>query len=178
MSRGRAFFSTIPGIISALAGLVTVIVGVLAITAQLGGDDEDGNGNGSSSGTTMSTLAGGAGGGGGSGGATTPTATGRLSASPTSLKFEVLGAKEATVRVRNEANGPVTLNPPKIEGSDSAQYAATFNCPPSLGAEASCDVKVTFKPTKAGRSTATLLVAPVAGAVRAVEVDIEGNHVL
>ena len=178
MSKGKAFFSTLPGIISALAGLVTVIVGVLAISAQLGGDDDDGGGGNGGSSATSSTLAAGGGGAGGSGGSNTPTASGRLLATPTSLTFAVLAAKEATVSVRNEANGPVALNPPKIEGTDSAQYSATSDCPPSLGAGLSCTVKVTFKPTKAGKSTAKLVVAPTARGVKAVEVEIDGNHVL
>jgi len=183
VSKGRAFFSTMPGIISALAGLVTVIVGVLAIAAQLGwfsGDDDDNKdgGNGRPP-TTVSTLAGESGGSGGAGGPSTTAVTGRLSASRTSLKFDVLGAKELTVTVSNEASGPVTLKPPQITGTDSAQFAASYaGCPTPLGAGVSCEVRVTFKPTKAGKSTAKLVVTATAAGVRAAEVEIEGNHVL
>ena len=176
MSKGRAFFSTVPGIISALAGLVTVIAGVLAISAQLGGDD----GNGSSPATTASTLAGGAGGAGGSGGGggpATTAVTGALSANPTRLTFALVAPKEATVRVRNDATGPVTLQRPQIKGTDGGQFAADIvGCPSPLAAGVSCEVKVTFKATKAGKSTATLVVTPAPSSVRAVEVEIEGNQ--
>ena len=178
MSKGKAFFSTLPGIISALAGLVTVIVGVLAISAQLGGDDDGGDvGNGGSS-ATSSTLAAGGGGAGGSGGSNTPTASGRLSANPPRLTFAVLATKEATVTISHDADGRVALDQPKIDGTDSAQYSATSDCAPSLDAGRSCTVKVTFKPTKTGKFTAKLVVASPTRGVKAVEVEIEGNHVL
>ena len=179
MSKGRAFFSTLPGVISALAGLVTVIAGVLAISAQIGGDGDDDKDGGSPP-ASESTLSGGSGGttgaGGGSGSATTAV-TGRLTASPTSLTFALLAPKEATVRVRNDATGPVTLQRPQIKGTDGGQFAAELvSCPSPVPVGVSCDVKVTFKATKAGRSTATLVVTPAPSSVRAVEVEIEGNQ--
>ena len=175
MSKGKAFFSTLPGVVSGIAALVTGIVGLGTLAVQLGwvGDD-DGGGNGGGAATTVATEAGGS----GSGGAPSGGAA-ELEATPAKLTFVPLQAKEMTVTVRNDGTAPVTLRPPDIDGADSDQYSAAYDrCESPLGAGRSCRVKVTFEPTKAGRSTATLVVAPTSGSVKAVEVEIEGNHLL
>ena len=177
MSKGRAFFSTIPGIISALAGLVTVIVGVLAISAQLGGDGDDNNGgNGSSSGTTVSTLAGGRGGttGAGGGGSATTAAPARLSVAPTTITFKFLETKKV-VKVTNDGTGPVSLETPQMAGPDRARFNAV-GCSGSLAAGRSCDIEITFAPTRQGHYTAQLEVTPAGGT--AIRVPVEGDHLL
>ncbi len=174
MSKGKGFFSTLPGVVSGIAGLLTGIVGLGTLAVQLGwvGDD-DGGGNGGGAATTVTTEAGGSGSGAPSGGAA------ELEADKDKLTFVPLQAKEMTVTVRNDGTAPVTLRPPDIDGADSDQYSAAYDgCPSPLAAGRSCRVKVTFKPTRGGRTTATLVVAPTSGSVKAVEVPIEGNHLL
>lgn len=181
MSKGRAFFSTLPGVVSGVAAFVTAIVGLITVAVQLGwvGDDDGGGAS-----TTVTTGAGGGAGGTGSGGggggaSTTVVGTGQLSVTPTRLAFAPLQAKEATVTVRNDGNGSVTLQPPTLEGPDRAQFSAAYSgCPTTLAPGRSCPVRVTFSPTRAGRYQATLVVAPTQGTARAVEVGIEGNHIL
>ncbi|MDP8936418.1 MAG: hypothetical protein M3O23_01565 [Actinomycetota bacterium] len=184
MSKGKAFFSTLPGVVSGIAGTLTAVVGLVTVGVQLGwigGDDGDG---GASSTTTVTTEDGGAAGGGGTsgggaGGRSATTAGGTLVADKTKLTFVPLQTKEMTVNVRNAGSAPVTLAAPEITGPNRDQYsAAASGCSSPLGAGRSCAVTVTFKPTRGGRSTATLVVAPASGGARAVEVDIEGNHLL
>ncbi len=175
MTKGKAFFSTLPGVISALAGLVTVIVGVLAIAAQLGwlgGDDDDEVVDDRSSTTTTATSGAGSG-----SGSSTTVAAASLSVSPRSVTFAALAAKKQKVKVKNEGTSPVTLKPPEMTGADRAQFSATaLDCSSSLGAGRSCDVEITFAPTRQGQYTARLVVAPTSGS--AVEVQVEGNHLL
>ena len=177
MSKGKAFFSTLPGIISALAGLVTVIVGVLAIAAQLGwlSDDDDGGG-GAAGGdrTTSTTVTSGTAPGGGS---SPTTVAPRISVEPRSVTFAALAAKKQKVTVKNEGTAPVTLRPPEMAGADRAQFSAAFlDCSSSLGGGRSCDVEITFAPTRQGRYTARLVVTPANGV--AVEVPVVGDHLL
>lgn len=179
MSKGKAFFSTLPGVVSGVAAFVTAVVGLITVAVQLGwvGDDDGGGAS-----TTVTTGTGGGDGGTGSAGAgasTTVAGTGQLSVSPTQLTFAPLQAKEVTVTVRNDGNGSVTLQPPTFAGPDRAQFSATYSgCPTTLAPGRSCPVRVTFSPTRAGRYQATLVMAPASGAARAVEVPIEGNHIL
>lgn len=182
MSKGKAFFSTLPGVVSGIAGALTAVVGLLTVSVQLGwigGDDGDNGGSSSTTTTTATSGGGGArpGGGGAGGGSATPSA-GLLTVTPTRLTFPALGAKEATVTVRNDGSGPVTLRPPTFDGPDRGQFSASSSCPATLEVGRSCAVRVTFSPTRGGRYEATLVVAPAAGGARAVEVPIEGNHLL
>ena len=184
MSKGKAFFSTLPGVISALAGLVTVIVGVLAIASQLGwlGGDDDGDG-GTASSTTVGAAAGGAGGAGtggaAGGGSATSSPAGTLSVTPRDIEFVALGAKTEAVTA-TAVGGPVTMRPPEVTGADRARFAArSVDCPTAptaLVSGRSCKVEVVFSPNRAGRYDATLVLQPTSGS--AVEVTIEGNHLL
>jgi len=181
MSKGKAFFSTLPGVISALAGLVTVIVGVLAISAQLGwigGGDDDDDGDASPATTVTSAVGataapGGPGGSGGSGGST--GAPGKLSATPTPIRFVALQAKKLTVTLRNDG-GPVTFTL-EMTGTDKAQFrAVAVDCPTPLDSGRTCPVEITFAPTRAGEYKATLVVTPSRGS--ALEIPIVGNHLV
>jgi len=173
VSKGKAFFSTLPGVISGVAGALTAVVGLLTVAVQLGwigGDDAD------SGDPATSTVAGGTAGAGGAGGAgTTAAGPGRLSVTPPSIRFVALQAREETVTVRNDG-GPVTLSV-EVTGPDKAQFRAVpVDCPTPLATSRTCPVEVTFTPTRAGRYQATLVLTPSRGT--AVEVPIEGNHLL
>lgn len=182
MSKGKAFFSTLPGVVSGIAATLTAVVGLVTVGVQLGwigGDD----GGGSSTTTTVTAeggaAVGGGASGGGAGGRSATTAGGTLVADKTKLTFEPLQTREMTVNIRNAGSAPVTLAAPEITGPNRDQYsAAASGCSSPLAAGRSCAVTVTFKPTRGGRSTAALVVAPASGATRAVEVDIEGNNLL
>lgn len=178
MSKGKAFFSTLPGVVSGIAAALTAVVGLLTVSVQLGwigGDDGD---NGGSTTTTVTSGAAGVGPGGGGAGGGSASPAGLLTVTPTRLTFAALGSKEATVTVRNDGSGPVTLRPPTFAGPDRGQFSASSSCPATLEVSGSCTVRVTFSPGRGGRYEATMVVAPAAGGVRAVEVPIEGNHLL
>lgn len=181
MSKGKGFFSTIPGVVSGIAGVLTAIVGLLTVSVQLGwiGDD-DGGGEGGGNGGATTTVGGrpGATSRGGSGSGSAGGAA-QLVADKTRLTFAPLQAREMTVTVRNDGDAAVTLARPQIEGPESDQYSAAYtNCPTPLGAGRSCTVTVTFTPTEAGQSRATLVVEPASGDADPVEVALEGNHLL
>ena len=169
-------FSNMHGVVSGIAALLMAIVGLLAVSVQLGwigGDDDDGT----SSGTTVTSADGATGGGSGGGSITTTTAAANLTVSPASIRFVALQAKKQTVTVRNDGAGSVTLRPPEISGTDRNQFSAAYvNCPTPLPAGRSCPVEVTFTPTRAGQYSAALAITPTSG--KAVEVTIEGNHLL
>lgn len=180
MSKGKAFFSTLPGVVSGIAATLTAIVGLVTVSVQLGwiGGD-DGDGGGSSSTTTVTAGGGRAGPGGGGAGTTAAGGAAQLVADKARLSFAPLQPREMTVNVRNDGIAPVTLARPRITGPGSDQYSATYtNCPTPLRPDLSCTVTVTFAPTKSGQSRATLVVEPASGDADAVEVPIEGNNLL
>ena len=107
MSDGKSFWSTVPGVVTGAAGVISAIVGLLGISVQLGWIG-GGKGNAtvsSSSGeavatTTLSTVR---------GATTVPSAStvkpGEFAVDPQTVTFEPLKAKDATVTVENTAHG-------------------------------------------------------------------------
>jgi hypothetical protein len=182
----KSFWSTTSGVVTGVAGTLTGVVGMVTLAAQMGWIGGDG-GNGGTSNDPANVQAGNgavttpapAGNrGSGSGGSSSANATPTFSVDPTSLTFESLGSRQATVKVVNDGSVPVTVQSPKVEGSNSSQFSATApTCTArDLTPGRSCEVQVTFAPTRTGNYKATLVIQ-VAGA-RAQEVALSGQSLL
>ena len=177
MSERKPFWSSVPGVATGVAGVVSAIVGLLGVSVQLGwiggGDNKDTSAATStlpdgSTGSTASTVR---------GASTVPPTvrTGQFVVDPTSVSFEPLAPREATVTVSNTGDAPLTVRSPTITGSGAEHFQATdVSCDSTLPADDSCEIKVTFAPKRAGQYTAVLLITASNGA-RQVEVALKGN---
>ncbi len=165
----KSFFSSVPGILTGTAGIVTAAVAAAGLAAQqgwIGGDSGDGTSGGPA----------GVGAGTAEQGDPTP---GRptFSLSPTALEFEPVGDKEAGVKVSNTGEVSLRLNEPTITGADAGQFrASSGTCDEALGPGRSCELNVRFT-AKPGRFEATLVVT-ARGAAKASEVPIVATGLL
>ena len=178
----RSFWSTTSGVVTGVAGTLTGIVGIVTLAAQMGwiggSDGGDDPANVQPGGSAVTSVAPGANRGATTGaqnqGATAPV----FSVDPTSLSFDSLGSRKSTVTVVNQGTVAMTVQTPRIEGSNAAQFGATApTCTRAdLAPGRSCEVEVTFSPTRSGTYKATLVVQ-VTGA-RAQEVPLSGQSLL
>ncbi len=180
VSDGKSFWSTVPGVVTGMAGVISAIVGLLGISVQLGWIGGDGNGNQASSSDGVSTTV----------AATVPgtpttrssspttTAKGEFAVEPASASFEPLKPKEAVVTVENTGDVPLAMRRPTIDPASTAFTVAAEDCSSStLPPGRSCDVTVVFAATQPGDYTAKLVVAAT-NAPRQVEVDLKGSRSL
>jgi len=177
MSDGKPFWSSVPGVVVGVAGVVSAIVGLFGVSTQLGWIGGDGNGSASSSADGVTTTA----------PATVPgspatssqagTRSGEFTVEPDSLTFEQLEAKEAVVSVENTGDVPLTMLAPALSGTNAASFdAADETCAGSrLEPGASCEITVAFTATQPGQYSAKLRVA-ASNANRVVEVVIKGDR--
>lgn len=161
MAEKGSFWSTLPGVLTGIAGLVTAVVALVSLAASQGWI-----------------------GGGGSDGAGSPgegEAPAQLEVEPSDIDFPpVPTSREATVTVTNDGAGPFRVDEPEIKGPDADRFDADGGeCTREpVPAGQSCEVVVTFdRPSTPGRSSATLVVS-VNDAERSVEVPIEATTVL
>jgi hypothetical protein len=63
-----------------------------------------------------------------------------------------------TVTLTNKGTSTLSITVININGTNPADFAPTNNCGATLGAGASCTIKVTFTPTATGSRSAHLLV--------------------
>jgi hypothetical protein len=184
----RSFWSTVPGVVTGAASVLTAIVGLLTVAISLGwigsnGDDSKPAANGgapttSSVNSTSSTAF----------GATTTTVFGRtsttlgtaitpLQATPSDLTFDSLGARDQTVTVRNGSAASVALRKPSVSGVDASQFTATdLTCGTRIDANRTCEVRVTYLATKTGTASAKLVVQP--DGPPALEVPLKGSRLI
>jgi hypothetical protein len=102
-----------------------------------------------------------------------------IKAAPGSLTFgsQKVGTKSApqTVTVTNEGGTAVRFSSLGVSGTDYKDFTETNNCTGhSIGPGASCQVQVTFAPTKAGSRDATLYIDPQ-GTTSPPFVDLSGT---
>ncbi len=179
MSERKPFWSSVPGVATGVAGIVSAIVGLLGISVQLGwiGGDGDGSGNGSSvsagPSTTFTTLR-------GSAPTTTLARAGEFEVEQDSVTFEPLKPREATVTVRNTGDVSLTMRPPTVSGSDAESFEADdVSCTrATLAPGRSCEIKVTFTPPQPGEYDDAVVVVSAANAPRQAEVDLNGTATL
>jgi hypothetical protein len=170
----RSFWSSIPGVVTGLAGLLTAIVGMITLLVQLdviGGDSSD-----SPSTPTTAPASGGGAGGGAAPAAEVPTFT----LTPATLEFKPTDPRRKDVTVKNTSTTTaLTVPQPRLTGTDSRLFSASFGtCTGApLAAGLSCTLTVTFAPSgPLANYSATLEVAP--SGARAEVVQIKASSIL
>jgi len=138
----RSFWSSVPGLVTGRAGLLTAIVGLVAVLIQLG--VIGGNDSKSPAGPSTASSAPASGG----GGAPTTTAPATFEVKPTTLDFAPTAAREQTVTVTNTSrSGTLTLFSPTLTGDDPGRFSVSGNCTgTAIPANGSCILKVMFTP--------------------------------
>ena len=168
----KSFFRSVPGFLTGLAGVVSAGVAAAGLAAQQGWIGGDG-GEDAPSVTTVAPAQSGTGG----PGSNSPARAGGFSVEPSSIVFQPVGVRDATVRVRNTGEVPLTVRSPRIEGDNPEQFEArNVSCTGSLEPGRSCELKVTFSP-RTGRFQAILVVAAT-GAPKSTEVPLKASAVL
>lgn len=150
----KSFFSSVPGVITGLAGLLSAVAAVGGLAVQQGWI-------------------------GGSGSSDTGTSEeeGTFDVDPGSVVFQPVGSREAEVKVSNTGDVPIDVKSPTITGDDADRFDADDgSCSGSLDPGRSCQLEVTFKPAT-GRFEAVLVVS-ADGAPKSAEVPIRGSAVL
>lgn len=142
MAKGeRAFWSSLPGVLTGLAGILTATVALLGLGLSQGwiGDEDPDEGDN------------------GSGDDDTPV----LSVDPPSITFRpaILGAVSQTVTIRNQSSTAVTLSSARLDGEHPDRFEVNDReCSGELAGGRSCEVTVIFDPAGVGESSATLVV--------------------
>jgi len=162
----RSFWSSVPGVITGVASILTVTVALIGAGVTLGWFGSGVKDEPPASAVTTTT------------GATAATTSSTpLQASPASLRFEGLGARDQRVTVRNASAGSLTLRRPTVAGVDAGEFEATdLTCGARLDANRTCEVTVVYLATKAGTATATLVIQPEGAP--ALEVALRGSRVI
>jgi hypothetical protein len=157
MAEKGSFWSSLPGVLTGIAGLATAVVGLLSLAASQGWIGGDGGGDAGE-------------------GDAAPV----VDVEPRAIEFQpVPTSREATVAVTNEGTGPFRVDQPQITGPDADRFDVDGSActRKELPAGQSCDVVVTFDPGGPGRSSARLVVS-VNDAAQSVQVPIEATAVL
>ena len=179
-TKSRSFWSSIPGLVTGLAGVLTAVVGLVTVLIQLdviGGDDSSNDTTTSSTrpGASATPSGGGSGGTSGQGGRSTP----KFAVSPTSVKLDTLLAKEATVTVSNTGSTALSVEAPELDGPGAAEFSVDAQActTATVAVGRKCAIKVTYAPSARGEHSATLQVN-VAGASDPEEVQLSGSRPL
>jgi hypothetical protein len=167
-AKTKSIFSGMGGVIGAVAGLVTVAVGLLTIGSQTGwfGTDDakpkSGTGQQATTGPQDADAS--------------TTSRVRFAATPSSVDFGLLSATEQVVSVENTGTVPSSFDEPTMGGSDPDEFKADdVSCAGrQLQPGGECRVRVEFTPTKAGTYSARMEI-PVSGSDRFAEVALKAN---
>ena len=191
MSDRGSFWSTIPGVVTGAAGVLTAIVGLLTVSVQLGWLGGDGSGGGTttstsaapgSSGSTVrgaTTVPGSSGTGSPGGTGSASSGAGELTVDPASVDFSLIGSRQTTITVRNTGDTPLTVKAPTVGGSGAVHFVAgDVSCTrETLQPGRSCEVQVAFAPKSGGAVSAVAVIA--ANEVsRQTEVQLKGSTLL
>ncbi|MGI9119496.1 MAG: hypothetical protein ACR2G7_05145 [Acidimicrobiales bacterium] len=153
----RSFWSTIPGLLTGLAGVLTAVVTLLGLAVNQGWIGDGGGGDGG----------------------TASAGAPRITVEPEGLTFRKVAVKAAaqTVTVLNDGAEPVTLES-DITGDDAETFTADdAGCTKApLPPGRTCAVEVTFD-AGIGQYSATLVVT-ANGGDGAQEVPLEATSVL
>ena len=161
MAKGGSFWSSIPGFLTGLAGVLTAVVTLVSLAFSqgwLGGGGSD-DATSSADGTGGSS-------------ASAP----ELSVEPERLSFRptLLAAVSETVTVTNTGDAPFTVDRSEVTGADAERFSVDDGecAGTSLPSGRSCDLTVTFDPSGVGDAEAKLVVS-VDGARAAREVALD-----
>lgn len=153
----KSFWSGIPGLLTALAGILTGVLGLGTLAYQLGvvGDKDK-----APTTTTQSTSV--AGGSESSGAGTGSGATGgtvSFTVEPSDVTLKGLGSKSDDVKVTNRGTVALTVKAPQLTGPDKAKFTVDgtdcSNAKVAIGG--SCQITVTFDGS--GEAGATLTIS-------------------
>lgn len=170
-----AFWSTTSGVVTGVAGTLTGVVGLATLAAQMGwigGGDGGADGGADQASSRVETA----------GEAADEDAGNRLAedgdaargdndaapefaVTPTSVRFEALGARTTMVTVRNTGEAEVTVEDVTVDSGDADRFtvAAAACTAATLDPGRSCEVEVGYEPAGRGSARATMVVE-VAGA--------------
>ena len=161
MAKGGSFWSSVPGFLTGLAGVLTAVVTLVTLAFSQGWLGEGGP-DGTTSGAD------------GSGGSSESAP--ELSVEPESLSVRptLLAAVSRAVTVTNTGDAPFTVDPAEVTGADPERFSVDDgDCAgTSLPSGRSCDLSVTFDPSGVGDAEAKLVVS-VNGARAAQEVALD-----
>ena len=175
----KSFFSSMPGVITGVAGLLSAVAAVGGLAVQQGwiGDSGSSDSGTVQTGRTNSGAGGGSTGGGGTGDEATSEKAGSFEVDPSSVVFQPVGSRDAKVKVSNTGDVPIEVESPTLTGADADRFDADDgSCSGALDPGRSCQLEVTFKPAT-GRFEAVLVVS-ADGAPKSAEVPIRGSAVL
>ncbi len=177
------FFSTLPGLLTGMAGILTAGAAVAGLAVQQGwiggGSDSVSSDTAAETGQRPEDSRAGDTGTSGSGGSSSSAsrAAGSFEVSPGNVEFDPIGAKQATVKVRNTGDVALSVRPPRVTGEDADRFRATNrSCTGSLDPGRTCELEVAFDP-KAGKYNAVLVVSAT-GAPSSAEVPLEASGLL
>jgi hypothetical protein len=160
MAEKGSFWSSLPGVLTGIAGLATAVVGLLSLAASQGWIGGDGAGDADGTGT-------------GAGG----EVPARLEPDPPSVQFRAVpGApKQATITVRNQGDATAQLVDPEVRGAGSDLFnVVDDDCTGSpLPSGQSCKVVVSYNGGLGDEASVTLVIAPESG--KAAEVRLEAG---
>ncbi len=150
-AKERSFWSSLPGLLTGLAGVLTGVVALLGLALNQGwigdGPEEDSDGGGQAE-------------------------VVNISVEPESLELSEVPTQSAkSVTVTNEGTGPVTLST-EIDGRDRGAFSDDDDCGGELPPEQSCKVTVRLS-AGTGRYSATLVVS--ADGEQSGRVSLEGT---
>ncbi len=178
-SRKPGFFSTLPGLLTGVAGVLSAGAAVAGLAVQQGwvggGSDSSKSDTAAEAQRPGSAASDGSSSSGSSSSAA--RAAGSFEVSPGNVEFDPIGAQQATVKVRNTGDVSLSVKPPTVTGEDADRFqASNRSCTGSLAPGRTCELEVSFEP-KAGKYNAVLVVA-ASGAPNEAEVPLEGSALL
>lgn len=180
-TRTKSVFSGMGGLIGALAGIVTVAVGVLTIGSQLGWFDSDTDSGTSKSGQDPSAADSGTNSGGSQGGATRSPAAAKaeFQATPSKVDFGLLPSGPQEVKLENVGTTAFSFEDPQVGGNDPEAFdVEDVDCSGrTLQKGAECRIRIEFSPSRSGTFSGKVEV-PVSGSDRAAEITVTGNKPL
>lgn len=174
-SNRRSFWSSVPGLVTGAAGVLTAVVGLFTVLIQLDviGKDADNGTDATVPGASTVTQPGATAPGGAPGGTTA-----KFTVTPPSATFDTVLKKEAKVTVSNDGSVPLDITT-QFAGADPDKFKVDAkDCTSAaVSSQAKCTMTVTYVPSTAGQHAARLIVA-VAGAASPQEVKLSGSRPL
>ena len=182
----RSFWSSTSGVVTGVAGTLTGIVGIVGIATQAGwigsGGDTGQSATKQADGadTTTSTTASSDSRTSGvdqRAGRSATTAGASFTVDPSALSFEALGARTASVTLKNTGRVEMNVEDITVDGGDEDRFTVAAPCTQaSIEPGRSCAVDVSFTPGGSGTARATMVIevedAP------AEEVPLSGSSLL
>lgn len=172
----KSFFSSMPGFITGVAGLVSAVVAAAGLAVQQGWVGGD-SGSDTAPAEELSENGKAALSGGSDDAEASGDARPEFAVQPASVSFGTVGSRDAKVTVRNTGDVDLRLETPTITGDDPDRFSVNEGtCNGVVDPGRSCELDITFAP-KSGTFDAVLVVEAEDG-TKAQEVPLEASAVL